>query len=657
MFVQVRLLNGFREPLWYQTEVYKDILPGTVVKVPLRGLLVSAIIDKKSSIAPSGNFKIRDVASIESFPVDPCYWLFLQQISTYYFLDPFWFFKRIGSFLKQSEQDYIDNNGTSEQIVYSSPIALTQEQKSVSDAIVPHIINSSYFPALLYGVTASGKTEVYCALIEAALSHNKSALLLLPEVFLAVHFSRLLKQRYGKSYAIYSFHSAVSKQEKKDLWQALLHQKPSIIIGVHLPVTLPISNLGVIIVDEEHDVGYQEKKHPRMNSKEIAIMRAKMYNIPIVLGSATPSISSLYNVEKRGWYLFRLMKRFAGSFPKVELTLLSDGHTKTKRRSFWISTQLEQAIAQQLHKREQTILFINRRGFSFFTQCTTCKQSITCSQCSVTLTVHENNRLVCHYCGFESSVPSICPSCKNSDDSLVKRGIGTQQVATIVQKLFPTARIARIDMDSTVNKKKLVAKLKEIQNQEIDIIIGTQSITKGYHFPHVTLVGVIWADLNLHFPRYNATEVCLQQLIQVAGRAGRQRDGSRVIIQAMADHRIFSYMNEIDYHTFYYEENRIRSEVLYPPVIRLLEVMMRHTNDDIVEREAQDLASLLNAYNKRQDVYILGPAKPAVYKIKNINARMIYIKAPSMHMIEQLVKKVSEHTYQSSITCTPNPLS
>jgi len=314
---------------------------------------------------------------------------------------------------------------------------------------------------------------------------------------------------------------------------------------------LPIANLGLVIVDEEHESGYQEKKHPKINTKDAAIIRSNMTGCPIILGSATPSISSLFNVKTKKWKFFQLKKRFAGTFPKIRTVFLN---TKKFRKNFWISKELEDAIREKIASKEQVIIFLNRRGFSFFVQCKNCSFIFQCQNCSVSLTLHKDKRLTCHYCQYAIFQPERCPECKKHEKQFIKKGIGTQQVVTIIEELFPAAKIARADLDTTIRKKLWSQTIHDFEQGNIDILVGTQTITKGFHFPNVTLVGILWADLNLHFPIFNATETTLQQLIQVAGRAGRQHNESEVIVQTMSNHPVFNYLNETDYLKFYSSE-------------------------------------------------------------------------------------------------------
>ncbi len=394
MYIQVQLLTGYREFLWYACppEWDKSSLIGALVRVPLRAQQVPALVLAKQSHKPNVNFELRSAIGREPVPDDPHYYRFISLLSTYYHISPTVLIKRIKQFLFQKEMatPSIDSFLNED----ADTIQLTEEQQRVVDALLPKVSEPSFTPTVLHGVTGAGKTEVYKELIKKAYANGKNSLFLLPEVTLSLAFEQRL-QKELPHLRILGFHSATAVKQKRLLWQLLLDKKPVVIVGVHLPILLPIPHIGIIIVDEEHDPGYQEKKHPKINSKEAALMRAKQVGIPIILGSATPSISSLYNVKHRNWHFFQLLKRFAGSFPTVKTVLLND---KKQRKNFWISTELYRAIADRLAKKEQTIIFLNRRGHSFFVQCKGCSNIIMCPSCSVSLTLHSDNQLHCHYC-------------------------------------------------------------------------------------------------------------------------------------------------------------------------------------------------------------------------------------------------------------------
>lgn len=658
MFIQVKLLNGFKEPLWYAAAVEQSSgsLIGSVVQVPLQKRITPAVVIHEQVEKPAVKFAIRTIERFEQFPADAQYWQFLESLAGYHALEPAYLVQRLKSFLshesikKQLEQPILAVPTADSE---ASPCAeLTSEQQNAYELIVADLCAAQYQATVLHGVTGSGKTEVYKKLILDAVAQNKTTLFLVPEVTLALSFYARLTHSMPAHIPFYNFHSAAGAKEKKELWAALLAGKPVVIIGVHLHLLVPISNLGLIIVDEEHEVGYQEKKYPYIHSKDAAVMRAYNYKVPIVLGSATPSVRSLYNVSHKGWRLCTLSRRYAGAFPTIKVV---DLKTEKKRPSFWISTELTAAIADRLHKKEQTILFLNRRGFSFFVQCMACGTSLQCTDCSVSLTLHHDNILRCHYCTYVRPMPAGCSKCNAPESQFLKKGVGTQKICAILEKLFPTARIARADLDTTKSKKSWQKTVEDFHAGALDILVGTQTVTKGYDFPGVTLVGIIWADLNLHFPQYNATETTLQQLIQVAGRAGRHTEQSLVVVQTMSPHTVFSYIDELRYPDFCAQELRSRHEFGYPPYKQLCLLLLQHTAEAIVEKDSSAITYALSALRNKagKNVQILGPSKPPVHMIQKIHVREIYLKSTSMTEILFLYNAIKQSSYKSTILFMP----
>src|SRR5579859_1491119 len=433
MYIQVKLLKGYKQELTYKVPAqWQDqCTRGVIVHVPLRNTIYPAIITHIIDQPQQISYAVKEIVSVEHTPQDASYNQFIDQLSAYYHLDSGYCAQRLKQFLSQKEGS-LDLQSTTKSEVQSSSITLTDEQQQVVDFCIPHIHQPSFIPVVIHGVTGSGKTEVYKKLISQTIELGKSVIFLIPEITLALHFEQLFKQQLALPH-IFGFHSGTKVKEKKLLWRHLTAGTPVVIIGVHLPPLLPVSNLGLIIVDEEHEVGFQEKKHPKINSKEAALYRAKYAQVPIVLGSATPSVSTLYNVTHKGWHFFQLKQRFSGAFPIIEIALLKD---KKQRRNFWVTQQLKDAITRQLQLEEQTIIFINRRGYSFFVQCKECSFIFECNNCSVSLTLHAESQLHCHYCGFTQLQPINCPRCKTSE-SFLKKGIGTQQAVEILQHLFP----------------------------------------------------------------------------------------------------------------------------------------------------------------------------------------------------------------------------
>jgi len=653
MFIKVRLLKGFSRPLTYKVPENwtKQNLVGKIVRVPIRNRETSALVLNQFAKTQE-KFEIREAITIEKFPQDINYDQFINKLAQYHQIPKLHFLQRTRTFLEQanksvrstSKKDLEKNNKILKKI------KLTQEQQKVTNFLQEKITEQIYQPTVLHGVTGSGKTEVYKKLITHTVELGKSTLLLLPEVTLAIQFEKIMREQLPENIEIHSFHSATTVKNKKIAWKKLLDGAPVLIIGVHIPVLLPIANLGFIIVDEEHETGYQEKKHPKINTKDAAIMRAHINKIPILLGSATPSLPSLYNAKKNNWKFFQLKKRFSGNFPEIKTVYLSD---KKIRRNFWISQELENAIYNTLEKQEQAIIFLNRRGFSFFVQCKECSFLFTCPNCSVSLTLHKGGVLNCHYCKYSITMPETCPECSKKE--FLKKGIGTQQVVTILEKIFPYARIGRADLDTTTKKKVWQQTMEDFEAGNLDILVGTQTIAKGFHFPRVTLVGILWADLNLHFPVFNATETTLQQLIQVAGRAGRNHEKSKVIVQSMSEHRVFDYLNEIDYLKFYEHEMEKREMLDYPPYGRLVEIELKNNNETFIDREAGNLMlALIHAARQNNfNIDVLGPAQPPVSKIKNTHIRKIYLKGKNISHISKIFTSIDKEIYSSKIFYTP----
>ena len=653
MFVEIKLLNNFPKLLTYQVpeHLISKIVPGILVQVPLQNRIESGMVVK---IVPAKNFgfAIKEIQGIYQLPDDSLYSSFIQKLAAYHHIDVIDLLYRVKSFLGQESE-------LEEQIplLHEKNVmhVLTSEQEAAFQGIVQDVIAKQYKVTCLQGVTGSGKTEVYKHLIQAAITHNKSVILLLPEVSLAMRFQHLLQATFPE-YALFGFHSGTSASNKKQVWNHLLQEKPCIIIGVHLPTLLPIKNVGLIIVDEEHESGYQEKKHPRIHTRDAAILRAHHYQIPIVLGSATPSFSTLWNVKQKGWNYFELKQRFSGNFPQMQIVNL---HDKKPRKHFWISDPLYKAMQDRLAKKEQIIIFINRRGYSFFVQCKSCGLIPTCNQCSVSLTLHNDYQLLCHYCGHTKQFELHCFECKKDEAVFLKKGVGTEQVVTIIEKLFPYAKIARADMQTTSKKKLWQETVEDFAQGKIDILVGTQTVTKGYHFPGVTLVGVLWADLHLHFPFYNASETAFQQLIQVAGRAGRQSEHSLVIVQTLAGHEIFSVLDERKYVQFYEQELQSRILLGYPPAQYLAEIEIIGSEELVVEEEAKKVRNMMREFveTKVLKVQILGPVPALVYCIKNRWTQKIYLKAALSKDLHATYQAINRDQLHSNVYFTPNPVS
>ncbi len=664
MYIQVLLLNGFEKPLWYEVPpaLTACVTRGSLVQVPLQKRIEAALVTNVFYQLPASiTFQLRAIDQLATFPGDADYNHFIEKIAAYYCIKPLYFYQRIRHFLQEKNTQEAAlktllnlpakdcGEGEAQHVPLVPEVKLTDEQARVVQAVKPVIEAPRFQPFVIHGVTGSGKTEVYKKLLQHAWQQGKSTVLLLPEVSLAMRFEFLLQQAFPHI-PIFGFHSGSSPAKKKKLWEALHHDQPLLIVGVHLPMMLPIPRLGLIIIDEEHDQSFIDKKHPKINSKEMALWRARLYGIPLVLGSATPSLSTLYNVQTHNWPLFSITKRFGGAFPALKKVILTN-KSRQQGKYFWISKELERGVADRLAKKEQTLIFINRRGYSFFVQCRECSFIFKCKNCSVSLTYHEPASLRCHYCEYACALPYACSECKATGDALMKKGIGTQQVVHMFKTLFPQARVERADLDSTKKKKEWQETAERMHRGEIDILIGTQSITKGYHFPGVTLVGVLWADANVHFPVYNAAEITLQQLIQVAGRAGRASAGGEVIVQLMHDHQLFDYADELQYLSFAKDELMMRQAAGYPPYLRLASIELRHSSAEVIDSDAHLLAQTLRDFIAQHglSVTILGPSFPVVARVQEQEIRHISLKAHSFKQVHQLLLYAQQIALHSSV--------
>lgn len=651
MYIQVLLLNGFEKPLWYEVppQLTAGVARGSLVQVPLQKRIEAALVtDVFYQLPPAITFKLRAIDQLATFPGDEKYNNFIEKIAAYYCIKPLYFYQRIRHFLQEKTALAVPTVAV-QMAPFVSDVVLTDEQEQVVQATKPFIDTPSFHPVVIHGVTGSGKTEVYKNLLLHAWEQGKSVVLLLPEVSLAMRFEFLLQQAFPHI-PIFGFHSGSSPAKKKKLWEALHHDQPLLIVGVHLPMMLPIPRLGLIIIDEEHDQSFIDKKHPKVNTKEMALWRAQLYGIPIVLGSATPSLGTLYNVQAHNWPLFSITKRFGGSFPTLKKVVLTD-KSRQQGKYFWITKELERGVVDRLAKKEQVIIFINRRGYSFFVQCRECSFIFKCKNCSVSLTYHEPASLRCHYCEYACSLPYACSECKATGDSLMKKGIGTQQVVQMFKTLFPGAVIERADLDSTKKKKAWQETAERMHRGEIDILIGTQSITKGYHFPAVTLVGVLWADANVHFPVYNAAEITLQQLIQVAGRAGRASAGGEVIVQLMHDHQLFDYADEQQYLLFAQDELLMRQTAGYPPYLRLASIELRHASSEVIDADGHLIAQLLRELVAQHElaVTVLGPSFPVIARVQEQEIRHIVLKGASFKQVHQVLLFAQQVSLQSTV--------
>ncbi len=499
-------------------------------------------------------------------------------------------------------------------------VILNEEQQVAVTTVIEDQEKGEASTYLLYGVTGSGKTQVYMELLEHCLSSGKQAIVLIPEIALTYQTVMRFVGRFGDKVSI--INSRMTPGERYDQFERAKSGDISIMVGPRSALFTPFSNLGLIIIDEEHENTYKSETVPKYHARETAIARAKMNQASVVLGSATPSIESFARAESGEYKLLTLSKRVEEKpLPSCEVIDLRQ-ELKDGNKSI-LSRRLQEVMEERLTKKEQTILFINRRGLMGFISCRACGHVIKCPHCDVSLSLHRGGKMQCHYCGYEAVEPKVCPECGSKYIGGFKAG--TQKFEEVVQKRFPTARILRMDMDTTKGKNGHQDILEAFANEEADILIGTQMIVKGHDFPKVTLVGVLAADLSLNSSDFHSAERTFQLLTQAAGRAGRGEMPGEVIFQTyQPEHYAIEAAVHHDYEGFYRQEIAYRKLMKYPPAAHMLVVQINGENEQRAQQQAERIAELLK--NQNPKICLLGPGDATVGKVNDVFRKIIYIK-------------------------------
>ena len=488
----------------------------------------------------------------------------------------------------------------------------------------------------LFGVTGSGKTEVYLRCAEAIINDGKRVLYLVPEIGLTPAAISRLKVRFGKDIAI--LHSGLSYGERMSEWLRVLNNRVKIVVGTRSAVFAPLNNLGLIIVDEEHDHSYKQENFPKYNGVHCALFRAKMEDIPVILGSATPSIEIFYNAVNRKYKLYHLPERIGNSgLPKVKVVNMMEEFRKNRGKKSVFAEETIEEIKRVLDLKEQVLVFVNRRGYAPFLMCRKCGYIEMCPNCSVSLTVHSESNsypLQCHYCGYGRDIPDVCPSC--GDNFIQMIGYGTQRIEKKLKALFPYARIERVDRDTISSKNAFENFSSRMNKREIDIVVGTQMIAKGHHFPYLKLSVVVDADSLIAFPDFRSSERAFSLLLQVGGRAGREAKGKVIVQTYKPEHYIFNYLKKHDYFSFFEKEIRFRKMAQYPPFSKMIVIELKGENSEKVWEFAQLLGEKIRGSNKFSDVSVLGPVKAAIFKIHKKYRYHIILKSPDRKHIRQL---------------------
>jgi primosomal protein N' (replication factor Y) (superfamily II helicase) len=516
----------------------------------------------------------------------------------------------------------------------TEPPEPTGEQAAAIREIAGAVAGDLYQVFLLFGITGSGKTEVYLRAIEDCRQRGKQAIVLVPEIALTPQTVRRFRSRFDR---VAVLHSAQSEAERRRWWKATQAGQVDVVVGPRSAVFAPVPDLGLIVVDEEHDTSFKQNRTPRYHARDVAVVRALEANAAVVLGSATPALESYQNAVTGKYRMLRLTARLGGgSLPPVEIVDMGREMMEVQRFTHF-SRRLRALITESLGKKEQVMLFLNRRGFSTLLICRQCGESLNCRNCSVTLTYHQGHgRALCHMCGFERRVPDACPAC--AQPGLLHKGFGTEKVEAEISTLYPESRIARMDSDTMTTRDSYERVLEKVGNGEIDILVGTQMIAKGLHFRGITAVGVVDADTSLRLPDFRAGERTFQLIAQVAGRTGRGERGGRVVVQTFRPGQpALTAAAAHDYLAFATEELAQRKAFGYPPYGRILLAVVQGKKAASVQKRAQEVVTTLRAALDPKRATVLGPAIPPIDRVKDRFRRQVVVKARGVREIRRAV--------------------
>lgn len=538
--------------------------------------------------------------------------------------------------VRMADHSLPQRNGGEMALASFGRVELNPRQREIVEDFAEEYVKGIRGQYLIHGVTGSGKTEVYMGMIEEVLGLGKQVIVLIPEIALTFQTVNRFYERFGDMVSI--MHSRLSAGERYDQFKRAKEGQIQIMIGPRSALFAPFRNLGLIVMDEEHESGYQSDSMPRYHAREVAVQRGKMLGASVVFGSATPSLEAYYRASSGEYKLYSMMER-AGNARLPEVSIVDLRQEFAARNYSVFSRELQEKMEERLGRREQMMLFINRRGYAGFVSCRTCGEVIQCDCCSVAMKPHEYrgkvSLLKCHYCGRERRMPETCPACGSR--YIGTFGLGTQQVEEMVRKRFPTARVLRMDADTTSGKEGHSRILGAFSRGEADVLVGTQMIVKGHDFPKVTLVGVLAADLSLYAGDYRGAEKTFQLLTQAAGRAGRGERPGQVVFQTyQPEHYSITSAAEEDYIGFYRQELKVRQMLHYPPISHILEVLVSSESQERGEALAEAFSSNLGDV---QGVVILGPADAGIAKLKNSYRKVLYIKSGNEQVLRDIAAR------------------
>lgn len=537
----------------------------------------------------------------------------------------------------------------------TTALELNVEQKNAVEQIITAGQQQKDQVFLLEGITGSGKTEVYLQAIADVLSENKTAIMLVPEIALTPQMVERFKGRFGESVAV--LHSGLSQGEKYDEWRKIEREEAQVVVGARSAIFAPLKNIGLIIIDEEHESSYKQDETPRYHARDLAIWRSKYHHCPIVLGSATPSLESRARAQKGVYQLLQLNHRAkaAAQLPAIEIVDMREEFQNHRTSTF--SANLQEKIQNRLDKKEQTVLLLNRRGYSSFVMCRDCGFVLPCPNCDISLTLHMDTRSMrCHYCGHEEPIPNRCPNC--GGNKIRYYGTGTQKVEEELRELYPQARILRMDVDTTRRKGAHEQILQKFGAKEADILLGTQMIAKGLDFPEVTLVGVLNADTSLNLPDFRSSEHTFQLLTQVSGRAGRAEKAGEVVIQTFnPQHYAIELAKKQNYEQFYQQEMHVRHRGGYPPYYFTVKITASHPEEQVAAKKIFQIANQLKEVLSPQSL-LLGPTPSMILRVKNRYYYQLIIKykhEPNLpHVLDEILNGSQKEQRQGLFVAIDN---
>ncbi len=641
-YYEVTILKAIKINLIYFSNIIFE--PGTCVRVPLRNQKVLAVV-LREVVRPKRLFHIKSILSLDKNhpPISSARLKWLMWIASYYcyslpsVIRSSFFFSRIKI---GKDRKKIQTPKIKYPLSPANLPNLTKEQDKCVKEISCYS-KKGFKVHLIHGVTGSGKTEIYLRLIEPFLLNHKSVLVLVPEIALTPQHIERFSLRFPNQVAC--FHSGVTPKEKSIQWMSVLKEEKKILIGPRSVLFCPIPHLAFIIVDEEHESHFKQEDKLKYHGRDTAIYLGKCLDIPVVLGSATPSIESWWNAKTHKYKYHHLKNRvFRSSPPKIEVV---DMRKKEDNLNYWLSPELHEALEQTLKKGEQGALFLNRRGETGYVFCSACGFHFSCPNCDISLTQHQGCFLTCHYCLWRQEKPEFCPQCAFSQLSTF--GLGTQALEKQIAELFPTAKLVRADRDQIKNHKDWIQLIRQVEKKEVDILVGTQMIAKGLDFPYLNLVGLVLADQGLNRPDFRSAEKSFQLITQMAGRSGRRKQKGRVILQTYnPSHPVIEALKNGDYESFVKKELAQRKKYSYPPFNKLVLVRVQSLHEKNALREALEIKEQIK---KLRNLKILGPAPAPFFRLRNKYRYHLLFKSSLLSVLHQACSIIASKKIQTAV--------